>query len=147
MSKWPYLCHVHITLNINRLAFEGILYVLGQDLSQSYPALTLKSLCCIAPASAICSRGPMLTCVHGQRDLYIHSVLSWEWQTHKTHRGAFIGRISSPQLLRVATGSLPIYYHCKSPRQCPPPLQNLYKNISERLGQGSCDAMTTAPTL
>lgn len=27
----------------------------------------------------------MLTCVHRRRDLYIHSVFSWEWQTHKTH--------------------------------------------------------------
>ena len=99
VSKWSYLCHIHITLNINRLAFEGILYVLGQDLSQSYPALTLKSLCCIASASAIFSRGPMLTCVHCQRDLYIHFVFSWEWQTHKTHSGGFYWADQFPSIV------------------------------------------------
>ncbi len=55
----------------------------------------------------------------------------------QTHRGPFIRGISSPQLLCVAPDSLPIYYHCKAPSLCPPPLQNLYKNIFERLCQGS----------
>lgn len=55
----------------------------------------------------------------------------------QTHRGPFIRGISSPQLLRAAPGSLPIYYHCKAPCLCPPPLQNLYKNIFERLSLGS----------
>lgn len=85
----------------------------------------------------------MPTCVPRQRDLHHHSVRSLEIgrPTKLTGGCPFIRRISSPQLLHVATGSLPIYYHCKSPPPHPglhrPPLLNLHKNISERPGQGS----------
>lgn len=81
--------------------------------------------------------GLMLMYVHLQRDLYFHSVCSFENGRLTNAQGAFIRGISSPQLLRVAPRSLPIYYHCKAARLYPPPLQNLYKNISERLSEGS----------
>lgn len=45
--------------------------------------------------------------------------------------GPFIRRISSPQLSHVAAGSLPIYYHCKSPPPSQRPAPRLFKTYTK----------------
>lgn len=107
--------------------------------------IDLKSFClvwlfetgCIERVSVVWSQTDTYICPSPKRFIFPLCVFSWDWQTCKHIGGPFIRGISSPQLLHVAPGSLPIYYHCKAPCLCPPPLQNLYKNIFERLSQGS----------
>lgn len=50
--------------------------------------------------------------------------------------GPFIRRISSPQLSHVAAGSLPIYYHCKSPPPSLRPAPRLFKTYTKTFLKG-----------
>lgn len=50
--------------------------------------------------------------------------------------GPFIRRISSPQLSHVAAGSLPIYYHCKSPPPSLRPTPRLFKTYTKTFLKG-----------
>lgn len=80
---------------------------------------------------------PMLTYVHLQRDLYFHSMCSLENSRLTKHIGGLLLGGSVPLNCYVWLLALCLFITIvKAPSLCPPPPQNLYKNIFERLSQG-----------
>lgn len=80
---------------------------------------------------------PMLTYVHLQRDLYFHSMCLLENGRLTKHIGGLLLGGSVPLNCYVWLLALCLFITIvKAPSLCPPPPQNLYKNIFERLSQG-----------
>lgn len=148
-----YLRWVHITLNINRLVFEEILYLLDEmqlpqvfkwgncgELSR-FIAVLSNSFClvtrffeigCIEPASPIWSWTDAYICLSLKRFIFPLCEFSWDWQTHK-HIGGLLLVGSVPLNCYVWLLALCLFITIVKPLACVP---HRYKTYTKTFLKG-----------